>query len=91
MSAQPTSTTPPPPSSEPTATADIKPPPPPALFSAADAAVRPKKRKLEEVGFHHSPYYKIRVAVANLRGRFLQVPTPNPIFSPRIYPCIQAW
>ncbi|XP_047063953.1 uncharacterized protein LOC124671648 [Lolium rigidum] len=72
MSAQPTSTTPPPPSSEPTATADIKPPPPP-LFSAADADARPKKRKLEEVGFHQSPYYKIRAAVANLRGRFLQV------------------
>jgi hypothetical protein len=25
------------------------------------------------VGFHHSPYYNIRAAVANLRGRFIQL------------------
>jgi hypothetical protein len=53
----------------------------PPLLSAAEADARPWKRKLEEVGFHHSPYYKIRAAVADLRGRFLQVPTPDPIFS----------
>ena len=69
--------TPPPPTSEPTAATDMKPPP----LSAAQADAPPSKRKLEEVGFHHSPYYKIRAAVANLRGRFLQVLTPNPIFS----------
>jgi hypothetical protein len=31
----------------------------PPLLSAAEADARPWKRKLEEVGFHHSPYYKI--------------------------------
>jgi hypothetical protein len=39
--------------------------------------VLPKKRKLEE-GFQLSPYYTIRETVANLRGRFLQVPAENP-------------
>uniref|UniRef100_A0ACD5UUF7 Uncharacterized protein n=1 Tax=Avena sativa TaxID=4498 RepID=A0ACD5UUF7_AVESA len=68
MPAHPTDTAPPPPTSEPTAATGMKPPP-----SAAEADAPPKKRKLEEVGFHHSPYYKIRAAVANLRGRFLQV------------------
>ena len=38
----------------------------------------PKKRKLEEEGFQRSPYYTIRETVANLRGRFLQVPAENP-------------
>ncbi|KAL5207924.1 hypothetical protein ABZP36_032359 [Zizania latifolia] len=41
---------------------DVPAPPPPA-----------KKRKLEEVGFHTSSYYKIRAAVADLRVRFVQV------------------
>uniref|UniRef100_A0A0E0DGY3 Uncharacterized protein n=1 Tax=Oryza meridionalis TaxID=40149 RepID=A0A0E0DGY3_9ORYZ len=73
----PTTTTPPPPPpppSESTPTSDRNPPPPPPPTSstaAPDAA--PKKRKLEEVGFHHSPCYNIRAAVANLRGRFIQL------------------
>ncbi|KQJ83995.1 uncharacterized protein LOC100827446 isoform X1 [Brachypodium distachyon] len=49
------------------------PPPPPPTLSAAESDAPPKKRKLEEVGFQVSPYYKIRAAIANLRGRFLQV------------------
>ncbi|KAM3369339.1 hypothetical protein ACQJBY_017316 [Aegilops geniculata] len=65
-----------PPPSEPTAAFDTKPPPsppppPPPLPSGPHAP--PKKRKLEELGFHDSPYYRIREAVASLRGRFLQV------------------
>ncbi|KAL5214292.1 hypothetical protein ABZP36_003444 [Zizania latifolia] len=72
MVAPTTISTPPPPPSESTATNDPKPPrPPPSSASEPDAP--PKKRKLEEVGFQHSPYYNIRAAVANLRGRFLQV------------------
>ncbi|KAM3388884.1 hypothetical protein ACQJBY_011177 [Aegilops geniculata] len=60
-----------PPPSEPTAAFDTKPPPPPLSADESDAP--PKKRKLEELGFHDSPYYRIREAVASLRGRFLQV------------------
>ncbi|KAL6652252.1 hypothetical protein ACP70R_011177 [Stipagrostis hirtigluma subsp. patula] len=45
----------------------------PPTASVSEFAAPPKKRKLEEVGFHHAPYYKIRATVANLRGRFLQV------------------
>ncbi|KAF0912182.1 hypothetical protein E2562_013064 [Oryza meyeriana var. granulata] len=67
-----TTPTPTPPPSESTATSDRKPPsPPPSSAALPDAA--PKKRKLEEVGFQLSPYYNIRAAVANLRGRFLQL------------------
>lgn len=51
----------------------MKPPPLSAAGAGAGAGAPPKKGKLEELGFHHSPYYKIRAAVANLRGRFLQV------------------
>ncbi|XP_062226385.1 uncharacterized protein LOC133924735 [Phragmites australis] len=66
--------TPPPVPSESTTAADPKLPPPlppPPLGAESDAP--PKKRKLEEVGFHHSPYHTIRATVANLRRRFLQV------------------
>uniref|UniRef100_A0A0E0KTR7 Uncharacterized protein n=1 Tax=Oryza punctata TaxID=4537 RepID=A0A0E0KTR7_ORYPU len=72
----PTTTTPPPPPPPPESmvTSDRKPPPPPPPPSSAAATdAAPKKRKLEEVGFQHSPYYNIRAAVANLRGRFLQL------------------
>ncbi|KAI5011566.1 uncharacterized protein LOC123427535 [Hordeum vulgare subsp. vulgare] len=48
-----------------------RPRPPPLSADEPDAP--PKKRKLEELGFHDSPYYRIREAVASLRGRFLQV------------------
>ncbi|VAH50597.1 unnamed protein product [Triticum turgidum subsp. durum] len=64
-----------PPPSEPTAAFGTKPPPspPPPPLSADESDAPPKKRKLEELGFHDSPYCRIREAVANLRGRFLQV------------------
>jgi len=72
----------------PTAAADTAarpPPPPPAPEFAARVshalppfphqpdAPAPKKRKLEEAGFHTSAYYKIRATVADLRLRFIQV------------------
>ncbi|KAK3144014.1 hypothetical protein QOZ80_4AG0307770 [Eleusine coracana subsp. coracana] len=75
MTAPATSITTPSPS-ESTIPADLKPPPPPQpppAPSAAEPDAPPKKRKLEEVGFQHSPYYKIRATVADLRCRFLQV------------------
>ncbi|GJN02101.1 hypothetical protein PR202_ga19422 [Eleusine coracana subsp. coracana] len=80
MTAPATSITTPSPS-ESTIPADLKPPPPPQpppAPSAAEPDAPPKKRKLEEVGFQHSPYYKIRATVADLRCRFLQVPIQNP-------------
>ena len=49
-----------------------------ALQEEAATAEVDKKRKLEEEGFQRSPYYTIRETVANLRGRFLQVPAENP-------------
>ncbi|KAL5216477.1 hypothetical protein ABZP36_007878 [Zizania latifolia] len=66
MVAPTTISTPPPPPSETTATTD-------PMSSASEPDAPPKKPKLEEVGFQHSPYYNIIAAVANLRGRFLQV------------------
>jgi hypothetical protein len=80
-----TSTTTPPPSESTTTTnrkqqqATPQSDPPAA---APDAP--PKKRK--QVGFHHSPYYKIRTIVSNLRGRFLQVPIENPKILDGIHP-----
>ncbi|KAF7017832.1 unnamed protein product [Triticum aestivum] len=62
-----------PPPSESTAAFDTKPPPSPPPPPPLSADAPPKKRKLEELGFHDSPYYRIREAVASLRGRFLQV------------------
>lgn len=56
----------------------LPPPPPPPPTSGVEFEVPPKKRKVEEVGFSRSPYYTIRETVANLRGRFLQVPAQNP-------------
>ncbi|TVU14928.1 hypothetical protein EJB05_38425, partial [Eragrostis curvula] len=77
MAAPDTTTTAPlPPPSESTTTTYPMPqqaPPPRSPPPAAESNPTPKKRKLEQVGFHHSPYYKIRATVANLRGRFLQV------------------
>ncbi|GJN26772.1 hypothetical protein PR202_gb14730 [Eleusine coracana subsp. coracana] len=76
MAAPATTTTTTPSPSESTTPADPKPPPPqpqPAPSAAEPDAPPIKKRKLEEVGFQHSPYYKIRATVADLRGRFLQV------------------
>ncbi|XP_047082273.1 formin-like protein 18 isoform X2 [Lolium rigidum] len=73
----------------PTAPADTAARPPPPLPPAPEFAPKvsyhlphfpphpdapaPKKRKLEEAGFHASPYYKIRATVADLRLRFIQV------------------
>ncbi|KAI4980994.1 hypothetical protein ZWY2020_021479 [Hordeum vulgare] len=72
----------------PTATAEtaarpIPPPPAPGLaaqvshfpppFPHQPDAPAPKRRKLEEAGFHTSAYYKIRATVADLRLRFVQV------------------
>ncbi|KAG8059969.1 hypothetical protein GUJ93_ZPchr0002g23032 [Zizania palustris] len=72
---------PPPPAPEATATATamdtvvaeqkVSPTAPQPDVPAPPAAA--KKRKLEEVGFHTSAYYKIRAAVADLRVRFVQV------------------
>ncbi|KAM0849131.1 hypothetical protein ACQ4PT_053915 [Festuca glaucescens] len=73
----------------PTAPPDTAAGPPPPLPPAPEFAAKvsyhlphfpphpdapaPKKRKLEEAGFHASPYYKIRATVADLRLRFIQV------------------
>ncbi|CAL5069330.1 unnamed protein product [Urochloa decumbens] len=65
---------PPPPSESATTTSteQQQPPPPPPPYGVESEAP-PKRRKVEEVGFQGSPYYMIRGAVANLRGRFLEV------------------
>uniref|UniRef100_M8CYH7 Uncharacterized protein n=1 Tax=Aegilops tauschii TaxID=37682 RepID=M8CYH7_AEGTA len=59
---------PPPPAPEIAAKVSHFPPP----FPPQPDAPAPKRRKLEEAGFHTSAYYKIRAAVADLRLRFVQ-------------------
>ncbi|KAL6903353.1 hypothetical protein ACP4OV_004166 [Aristida adscensionis] len=68
-----TGTTPMPPPSESTTTTDSKQLPLPRSPSIMESDAPPRKRKLEEVGFHQSPYYKIRETIANLRAHFIQV------------------
>ncbi|XP_048535165.1 vegetative cell wall protein gp1-like [Triticum urartu] len=60
---------PPPPAPEIAAKVSHFPPP----FPPQPDAPAPKRRKLEEAGFHTSAYYKIRATVADLRLRFVQV------------------
>uniref|UniRef100_A0A453P805 Uncharacterized protein n=1 Tax=Aegilops tauschii subsp. strangulata TaxID=200361 RepID=A0A453P805_AEGTS len=81
---------PPPPAPEIAAKVSHFPPP----FPPQPDAPAPKRRKLEEAGFHTSAYYKIRAAVADLRLRFVQVRTPSchtVIFFTILVSCYALW